>query len=45
MAKPKGSVKSSGSTKIKLKSKKKGKAKKKYGPKECKPKKYVGQGR
>ena len=43
MAKAKGS--SNSSQKVSLNTKKKGKAKKKFGPKEQKPKLYVGQGR
>lgn len=43
MAKAKGS--SSSSVKVVFGKKKKGKFKKKYGPKDQKPKKYVGQGR
>lgn len=42
MAKAKGS---GNSKKINLNTKKKGKAKKKYGPKEQRPKPYVGQGK
>jgi hypothetical protein len=43
MAKAKGA--SSNSVKVVFGKKKKGKFKKKYGPKDQKPKKYVGQGR
>ncbi len=45
MAKAKGGTKSGSSQKVQLNVKKKGKAKKSYGPKENKPKAYVGQGR
>jgi hypothetical protein len=44
MAKPKGGSASSG-LKATFGQKGSGKAKKKFGPKEQKPKKYVGQGR
>lgn len=46
MAKPKGNkVGSNSGVKMTFGQKSKGKHKKKYGPKEQKPKKYVGQGR
>lgn len=46
MAKPKsGKTSSASGLKLSFGQKKSGKAKKKYGPKEQKPKKYVGQGR
>jgi hypothetical protein len=45
MAKAKGSKGGSVGSKMSFGQKSSGKAKKKYGPKEQKPKKYVGQGR